>query len=61
MMNDLFDDLKDLKSKLKKEENEKTPKQEKKTYSTKELIKQKEDTLKADFLDYMEQSLVKKI
>ncbi len=59
-MNDMFDDLKALKSKLKKEEAPKVKKPQK-AKSKEEVIKAKEDELKADFLDYMKNSEVKKL
>lgn len=58
-MNDMFDDLKVLKSKMKKDEAPNTVKKPKKSKEI--LIKEKEDELKADFLDYMKNSEVKKL
>lgn len=58
-MNDMFDDLKALKGKMKKDEAPNTVKKPKK--SKDELIKEKENELKADFLEYMKDTEVKKI
>lgn len=60
-MNDMFDDLKALKSKMKKEEAPNTVKKPKNTKSKEVIIKEKEDELKANFLDYMKSSEVKKL
>lgn len=60
-MNDMFDDLKAIKSKLKKEEIPNATNKPKKTKSKDVLMREKEDELKADFLDYMKNTQVKKI
>lgn len=58
-MNDMFDDLKSIKSKMKKSE---TPDVAKKpTKSKDELIKDKESELKESFLNYMKDIEVKKV
>ncbi len=59
-MNDMFDDLKELKAKMKKADAPKANKPQK-SVSKEEAIKHKEDELKADFLDYMKNSEVKKL
>ncbi|PID47847.1 MAG: hypothetical protein CR967_03000 [Proteobacteria bacterium] len=60
-MNDLFDDLKAIKSQLKKEETPKAVKKPKNNKSKEVLLKEKEEELRVDFLDYMKNSQVKKI
>lgn len=60
-MNDMFDDLKALKSQLKKDEAPKVATKPKQSKSKDVLMREKEDELKADFLDYMKNTEVKKI
>ncbi len=59
-MNDLFDDLKAIKSKMKAEEKKPSAPIKKKV-SKEVIMEQKEDELKADFLEYMKDTQVKKI
>ncbi len=59
-MNDMFDDLKAIKSQLKSEQNKTNkPSSKAKALDKDTIIRQKEEELKADFLDYMKD--VKKI
>lgn len=60
-MNDMFDDLKAIKTKLKKDESSDNVTKPKHSKSKDILMKEKEDELKADFLDYMKNTEVKKI
>lgn len=60
-MNDMFDELKAIKSKMKKDEAPSKSVKPKKSKTKEMLIKEKEDELKADFLEYMSSSEVKKL
>ncbi len=59
-MNDMFDELKAIKTELKKQEP-KPAKKATKNLSQKAMVDKKEDELRADFLEYMKDTEVKKI
>ncbi len=60
-MNDMFDDLKAIKSELKKQEPKPQKKKLAKNISQKSAMEEKEKELRSDFLNYMKNTEVKKI